>query len=155
MHIQQVEVETVVINGEDGKKHRSKRFSPRSDVHAMSHGGVEYESLGNGVFEVPDELGHYLLGFDAFRQPTEDARERITIPSQASIQNTRKRNGKLDTVVPDTEEARLATKAKSKSDALVAKHGKTRKEAEAEAEVEVEDSNDEVEPESEEESDPK
>lgn len=80
MYIQQVDKTQVVSEGADGKKHRHDRFEPRSDVETLTHEGRTYGSVGNGVFNVPDEVGLFLLGFPQFRQPVaDDVREHLIV----------------------------------------------------------------------------
>lgn len=88
MHIQQIRHVRKEITDSDGKTRTVAEIEPVTDAETLNHGGKNYFTQGNGVFNVPDALGESLLG-GAFRKvgdsmPVQRARVELAEQNAAS-----------------------------------------------------------------------
>ena len=62
MYIQQIRQERRQVKDSDGRTRTEVYNVPESDAISLKSGGKLYETVGNGVFHVPDEVGRQLVG---------------------------------------------------------------------------------------------
>ena len=89
MFIQQMHREQKVVTAPDGRALYTNVVVPTTDNELLAHDDREYKTVGNGVFEVPDDLGAELVG-GLFREvggadSAEHVRARVELANAATV----------------------------------------------------------------------
>ena len=89
MFIQQMHREQKVVTAPDGRALYTNVVVPTTDNELLTHDDREYKTVGNGVFEVPDDLGAELVG-GLFREvggadSAEHVRARVELANAATV----------------------------------------------------------------------
>lgn len=71
MEIQQIRQVRMPVVGSNGRTTIEVRIEPEADAETLQHAGRVFHTLGNGVFDVPPEVGAQIVG-PLFRDVTKE-----------------------------------------------------------------------------------